>query len=60
MPLVELGFTHLDFHFPGPDQERALRLYAKEVLPLLLASAERESGSARPRESPRHELRGGA
>lgn len=34
---VALGFTHLVFHFPGPDQERALRLYAKEVLPRLRA-----------------------
>ncbi len=32
-----LGFTHLVFHFPGPDQERAMRLYAKEVLPRLRA-----------------------
>ena len=32
-----LGFTHLVFHFPGPHQERALRLYAKEVLPRLRA-----------------------
>lgn len=34
---VALGFTHLVFHFPGPNQERALRLYAKEVLPRLRA-----------------------
>jgi coenzyme F420-dependent glucose-6-phosphate dehydrogenase len=34
-PYLELGFTHLVFHFPGPDQERALRLYASEVLPRL-------------------------
>lgn len=32
---VDMGFTHLIFHFPGPDQERALRLYAERVLPLL-------------------------
>lgn len=32
-----LGFRHLVFHFPGQDQERALRLYAKEVLPRLRA-----------------------
>lgn len=38
-PYVELGFTHLVFHFPGRDQERALRLYAKEVLPRLRAIA---------------------
>lgn len=34
-PYIELGFTHLVFHAPGPDQERFLRLYAKEVLPPL-------------------------
>ncbi len=34
---VSLGFAHLVFHFPGPDQERAMRLYAKEVLPRLRA-----------------------
>ena len=34
-PYLELGFTHLVFHAPGPDQERFLRLYSKEVLPRL-------------------------
>ena len=34
-PYVELGFTHLVFHAPGPDQERFLRLYAEQVLPRL-------------------------
>jgi coenzyme F420-dependent glucose-6-phosphate dehydrogenase len=34
-PYLDLGFTHLTFHFPGEDQERALRLYAEHVLPLL-------------------------
>jgi coenzyme F420-dependent glucose-6-phosphate dehydrogenase len=34
-PYVELGFTHLVFHAPGPDQERFLRLYAEKVVPLL-------------------------
>jgi coenzyme F420-dependent glucose-6-phosphate dehydrogenase len=34
---VELGFRHLVFHAPGPDQERFLRLYAKDVLPRLRA-----------------------
>ncbi len=34
-PYVELGFSHLVFHAPGPDQERFLRLYAKEILPRL-------------------------
>ena len=32
-PYVELGFSHLVFHAPGLDQERFMRLYAKEVLP---------------------------
>ena len=32
---VDLGFRHLVFHAPGPDQARFLRLYAKEVLPRL-------------------------
>lgn len=30
---VGMGFTHLVFHFPGRDQERALTLYAREILP---------------------------
>jgi coenzyme F420-dependent glucose-6-phosphate dehydrogenase len=34
-PYLDLGFTHLTFHFPGEDQERVLRLYADEVLPRL-------------------------
>ncbi|HEY7630747.1 MAG TPA: glucose-6-phosphate dehydrogenase (coenzyme-F420) [Thermoleophilaceae bacterium] len=34
-PYLELGFSHLNFHFPGQDQERALREYAEHVLPLL-------------------------
>jgi coenzyme F420-dependent glucose-6-phosphate dehydrogenase len=34
---VEMGFTHLVFHAPGPDQERFLRLYSKEILPRLRA-----------------------
>lgn len=32
---IEMGFTHLIFHFPGPDQERALRTYSAEILPRL-------------------------
>ena len=32
---IDLGFTHLVFHAPGPDQERFLRRYSKEVLPRL-------------------------
>lgn len=34
-PYVELGFRHLVFHAPGPDQARFLRLYAEKVLPRL-------------------------
>ncbi|HVC57097.1 MAG TPA: glucose-6-phosphate dehydrogenase (coenzyme-F420) [Stellaceae bacterium] len=34
-PYVELGFRHLVFHAPGPDQPRFLKLYAEEVLPRL-------------------------
>ena len=34
-PYLDLGFTHLVFHAPGPDQERFLRLFGREVLPRL-------------------------
>ena len=34
-PYVELGFTHLVFHAPGPDQGRFLDLYSRDVLPRL-------------------------
>jgi coenzyme F420-dependent glucose-6-phosphate dehydrogenase len=34
-PYVELGFHHLVFHAPGPDQPRFLKLYAERVLPRL-------------------------
>ena len=34
---IELGFTHLVFHAPGPDQKRFLDLYAETVLPRLRA-----------------------
>lgn len=30
---VDLGFTHLVFHAPGPDQRRFLDLYSADVLP---------------------------
>lgn len=36
-PYVELGFRHLVFHAPGPDQASFLKLYAEQVLPLLRA-----------------------
>ena len=34
-PYVELGFTHLVFHAPGPDQARFLRLFSQHVAPKL-------------------------
>jgi coenzyme F420-dependent glucose-6-phosphate dehydrogenase len=34
-PYVELGFRHLVFHAPGPDQGRFLKLYSERVLPKL-------------------------
>ncbi len=34
-PYVEMGFTHLVLHAPGPHQARFLELYAQHVLPLL-------------------------
>ncbi len=36
---LDMGFKHLVFHAPGPDQERFLRSYATEVLPLLRGRA---------------------
>jgi coenzyme F420-dependent glucose-6-phosphate dehydrogenase len=36
-PYLEMGFTHLVFHAPGPDQRRFLDLYAEHVLPRLRA-----------------------
>jgi coenzyme F420-dependent glucose-6-phosphate dehydrogenase len=34
---LDLGFTHLVFHAPGPDQASFLRLYGDEILPRLRA-----------------------
>ena len=34
-PYIELGFKHLVFHAPGPDQNRFIELYAKTVMPAL-------------------------
>ena len=34
-PYVQLGFRHLVFHAPGPDQARFIELYAAQVLPRL-------------------------
>jgi coenzyme F420-dependent glucose-6-phosphate dehydrogenase len=36
-PYIELGFNHLVFHAPGPDQDRFLKLYSQHVLPRLRA-----------------------
>ena len=36
---LDLGFNHLVFHAPGPDQSRFLQLYSQEVLPRLRALA---------------------
>ncbi|MAI46256.1 MAG: glucose-6-phosphate dehydrogenase (coenzyme-F420) [Hyphomicrobiaceae bacterium TMED74] len=33
----DLGFNHLVFHAPGPDQERFMDLYAEQVVPRLRA-----------------------
>jgi len=32
---VRLGFIHLVFHFPGPDQRRSIELYRDEIIPRL-------------------------
>ncbi len=37
-PYIEMGFRHLVFHAPGPDQARFLNLYADQVLPRLRAA----------------------
>jgi coenzyme F420-dependent glucose-6-phosphate dehydrogenase len=37
-PFVDLGFRHLVFHAPGPDQARFLRLFGETVAPRLRAS----------------------
>jgi coenzyme F420-dependent glucose-6-phosphate dehydrogenase len=37
-PYIEMGFRHLVFHAPGPDQARFLNLYADRVLPKLRAT----------------------
>ena len=35
---IDLGFNHLVFHAPGPDQARFLEVYGKEILPRLRAA----------------------
>ncbi|GAB1693191.1 glucose-6-phosphate dehydrogenase (coenzyme-F420) [Krasilnikovia sp. M28-CT-15] len=32
---LDMGFKHLVFHAPGPDQERFLQLYGQQILPRL-------------------------
>ncbi len=44
-PYLDLGFTHLIFHAPGPDQRRFLELYARDVLPRLRSLRTREGGA---------------
>jgi coenzyme F420-dependent glucose-6-phosphate dehydrogenase len=44
-PYLDLGFTHLIFHAPGPDQRRFLELYAREVLPRLRSLPMRDGGA---------------
>lgn len=34
-PYIDLGFRHLVFHAPGPDQQRFIKLYSEHVLPKL-------------------------
>lgn len=34
-PYINLGFRHLVFHSPGPDQKRFLQLYGEHVIPRL-------------------------
>jgi coenzyme F420-dependent glucose-6-phosphate dehydrogenase len=36
---IDLGFNHLVFHAPGPDQATFLDLYGKEILPRLRSLA---------------------
>ncbi len=38
---LDLGFKHLVFHAPGPDQAKFLELYGSEVLPRLRALGQR-------------------
>lgn len=40
-PYIDLGFRHLLLHGPGADQDRFLRLFAQDVLPLLRQRAGR-------------------
>jgi coenzyme F420-dependent glucose-6-phosphate dehydrogenase len=46
-PYLDLGFTHLIFHAPGPDQKRFLNLYGEEVLPRLRKVAAQKAPAVR-------------
>jgi coenzyme F420-dependent glucose-6-phosphate dehydrogenase len=35
---VELGFNHLVFHAPGPDQARFLKRFGEQLVPRLRAA----------------------
>lgn len=51
---VELGFTHLVFHAPGPDQLRFLQQFSADVMPLLRQrhrTASPSPGEARPHDA---------
>jgi coenzyme F420-dependent glucose-6-phosphate dehydrogenase len=41
---LDLGFNHLVFHAPGPDQAKFLMLYSTEILPRLRALSSRFQG----------------
>jgi coenzyme F420-dependent glucose-6-phosphate dehydrogenase len=45
-PYIEMGFKHLVLHGPGADQERFLRLFASDVLPLLRQRAATKAAGA--------------
>jgi coenzyme F420-dependent glucose-6-phosphate dehydrogenase len=38
-PYIAMGFNHLVFHAPGPDQVRFMRLYSDQIIPRLMALA---------------------
>ncbi len=57
---VDMGFRHLIFHSPAPDQERFLKLFGSEVLPLLRAALRVNNGARHryARGGAEHALRG--
>ncbi|MFN8160243.1 MAG: glucose-6-phosphate dehydrogenase (coenzyme-F420) [Solirubrobacterales bacterium] len=46
-PYIDLGFRHLLMHGPGADQERFLRLFAQDVLPLLRERGDTAVGTSK-------------